>query len=615
MTMRTTTLSCLALLLLILAGCEASLHENFVDIEKPDKTPLGINLNAFAEGENIIIYQENIPIYYSFETSGREVLKAEFTLGDLLFESNGKSGELWFSPNQLPNGNYTLTCNLYVATNTGSIADQAGMEAYGGTMSWKVTVAYEKEPTETPEMATRINEEGYLELTWEKPYYKYMNFLNYTVYKRGELLATIEDAGITSFTDKGHVLDNGDWYNVKANFEDDVSWYVGYKILPNDNITIEQVEDLSAIDFCTVKWSNGKGYKCKWNIYVNQELKMKETEETSISIPLCAFGTQQYDLHYIQVEAVAYDAADRGSYTYSQSSTVGMMGKYLGNGFTNFDYNESDNTLYYSIFDEIYSMSVPDLKPIARHSSVSPANNTNAINTSEMNSRVLVSYNDALALYEGKMLTAPLIHPVSNRVNGMGARILNDDRIFYIEQTYPKDLMACILSADMESEKRVTLPESSFYGNGVVSADGKYIYLDSSVEIAIYTMSPEFEILEKKVYPTNESPFSNARFMPHNSSLLLVRRATTNTDGVITIYNTEDMTAVHSYEAQYANIDPKTGYLCLSQEDQVEIIDINSGETLFPLPIKQYQQAYLLGGILISSYGHVLNINPYLKKK
>lgn len=112
-----------------------------------------------------------------------------------------------------------------------------------------------------------------------------MNFLNYTVYKRGELLATIEDAGITSFTDKGHVLDNGDWYNVKANFEDDVSWYVGYKILPNDNITIEQVEDLSAIDFCTVKWSNGKGYKCKWNIYVNQELKMKETEETSISIP------------------------------------------------------------------------------------------------------------------------------------------------------------------------------------------------------------------------------------------------------------------------------------------------------------------------------------------
>ena len=84
---------------------------------------------------------------------------------------------------------------------------------------------------------------------------------------------------------------------------------------------------------------------------------------------------------------------------------------------------------------------------------------------------------------------------------------------------------------------------------------------------------------------------------------------------MITIYNTEDMTAVHSYEAQYANIDPKTGYLCLSQEDQVEIIDINSGETLFTLPIKQYQQAYLLGGILISSYGHVLNINPYLKKK
>ena len=78
--MRTTTLSCLALLLLILAGCEASLHENFVDIEKPDKTPLGINLNAFAEGENIIIYQENIPIYYSFETSGREVLKAESLL-------------------------------------------------------------------------------------------------------------------------------------------------------------------------------------------------------------------------------------------------------------------------------------------------------------------------------------------------------------------------------------------------------------------------------------------------------------------------------------------------------------------------------------------------------
>ena len=248
MTMKATLTYCISLLLLILTSCESPLHDNYIDITKPADIPIGIDLNAYAEGDNIIIYQENIAIHYAFDTGGREVVKAEFTLGDLKRETQGNSGDIGFAAYELPNGSYTLTCNLYVATNSGSLADQVGAELYGGTKSWNVTVAYEKEPEKIPEMETCINDEGYLELTWEKPYFKYRKFLNYTVYKRGGLIATIEDANLTSIIDKSHVLDNGNWYTVKANFADDSSWYVGTKSLPNKDITLEQTEDISSID-------------------------------------------------------------------------------------------------------------------------------------------------------------------------------------------------------------------------------------------------------------------------------------------------------------------------------------------------------------------------------
>ncbi|WP_291527841.1 hypothetical protein [Bacteroides sp. UBA939] len=614
--MKTTILSYLTLLLLILAGCEAPIHDNFVDIEKPDEIPLGINLNAFTQGENIIVYKANTRIYYTFETGGRQILKAEFTLGDMRWETWGESGEIWLSVYELPKGSYTLTCNLYVATNSGSVADQVGMEAYGGTMSWKVTVDYENDFTESKEMITRINEEGYLELTWEKPNYKYMDFLNYTVYKGGMLLATIEDADITSFVDKSHVLDFGEGYSVQAHFEDNNTWHIGHKYLPYDEINIEQVEEISAIDSCTVRWSKGKDYKCKWNVYVNDELKLSATEETSIRIPLCAFGTTWSALHRIRVEVVAYDESYRNSYPHSQYVTAGAMGKFLGDNHMRFNYNESESTLYYSVYGEVNSISVPDLTLIAKHNGVPSASITSAISSSEKNGKILVSYYDVLALYEGKMLPTPLTHSISSYfVNVQKARILNDDRVFYLERTYLGDMIACILSTDMKPEKRVVLQGAEVYSSyGVISADGKYLCLNNSEEIAIYKMSSEFEILEKKVHPINELTENNIRFIPHDSSRILVAKANTNAEATITIYNTEDMTPIHSYKALHVGVDPKTGYLCLTQRNRIEIIDIDNDETLFTLPIERYQGASLLGGILISDNGYAMNINPYLEK-
>ncbi|WP_291527843.1 hypothetical protein [Bacteroides sp. UBA939] len=612
--MKKTTLSYITLLLLIVAGCEVSLHDNFVDIEQPDEIPIGINLNTITEGENIIIYKEKTIIHYTFETAGREVQKVEFTLGDRQWETRGESGEIWFTPDRTPNGNYTLTCTLYVYTNTGSMADQVKLEAYGRTMSWKVTVAYENGPTEVPEITTRINEEGYLELTWEKPYYKYMNFLNYTVRKSGSLLATIEDVGITSFIDKSHVLDGGQQYDIQANFEENVSWHIGYKNMPYSKIIIEQVEDISAIDSCTVKWENEKGYKCKWNVYVNDELKLMETEETSIRIPVCTFGTFQYNLHQIRVEVFAYDASDRKGYSHYEYGTAGTMGKFLSDNYMRFDYNESENTLYYSVRGEVNSLSVPDLSPIAKHNGTGSYYDTYAINSSEKSSKILVSYSDVLALYEGKMLPTPLTYSIPYLIGGEGPQILNDDRIFYFDRTHSEDMVACILSADMKPQKRVILQGVPYSYFGIISADGKYICTSNTEEIVIYKMSPEFDVLEKNAYSIDEVTHNYIRFMPHDSSQILVGRATMNMGETetITIYNTEGMTPVHSYEAQFANIDPKTGYLCLSKRDQIEIIDINSGETLFTLPNELYHWVHLLGGILISERGYALNINPYL---
>lgn len=602
------------LLLIALTGCESPLHDNFVDIEKPTETPLRINLNAFSEGDNIIIYQENTAIYYSFETYGKKILKAEFTLGDKQWAANGSEGAFWFSPYQIPNGSYTLKCQLYVASHSGSIADQLGAEAYGGEMTWKVTVAYESEPTIVPEMTSRINNDGYLELTWQKPYFKYREFLNYTVHKRGMLIATIEDVDVTSIVDKSHVLDYGDWYEVKANFTDGTSWFIGYKTLPDQRITLEQVEDVSTIDYCTVRWSNNNDYKCKWNVYVDGELKLKETTETSIKIPPCPFGVR-WGNRYVQVEVLTYEEEYRSPSPPSQTIAAGTLGKLIGDNDMHIDYNSSENIIYYSTWGGINSMSLPDLTPIAQDDTYASVGYNNAIIASEKNSKVLAYYPFRLVLYEDSKLTSPQMFPLSLESIVFGVQILNDNRLFYFEKTFPKGIVACIVGVDMKVEKRVTLTGSSLYDNPTLSADGKYAYLDSYNEMIIYKFSPEFDIIEKKVYPAKDTPFNYARFRHGNSSQILVKRANIYTEGTTTLYNSEDMTPILTYNAEFGYIDPKTGYLCLSYAERVEVINMESGKILFTLPIDSYQQIYLMDGILFSNSGYALNINPYLKKQ
>jgi len=79
------------------------------------------------------------------------------------------------------------------------------------------------------------------------------------------------------------------------------------------------------------------------------------------------------------------------------------------------------------------------------------------------------------------------------------------------------------------------------------------------------------------------------------------------------IYHIEDMTIIRSYDAQFANIDPATGYICLTQNGQAMIVDMDSDEVLFTLPVES-TSAYLLGGVLISG-GYALDITPYLKRQ
>lgn len=611
--MKTSILYSFVFLLMVLTGCESPLHDNFVEIEKPAETSFSINLNAYAEGENIIIYQENIPIHYSFETQGKKVIKAEFTLGNNHWETEDREGSFWFPAYKLPEGTYTLTCQLYVATQSGSIADQLGTEAYGGTMSWKVTVDYEKEPTIIPEMTSRINEDGYLELIWQKPSFKYRKFLNYTVQKRGEMIATIDNPDVTSIVDKSHVVDYGEWYDVKINFTDGTSWYIGRKDLPNQYITLEQVEDVSAVDYCTVRWSNN-GYKCKWNVYVDDELKLKETTETSIKILPGPFGVR-WGNRYIRVEALAYEEEYRSPSPHTQSIQAGTLGKFLGDNYIRFDYSTSEDVIYYSVWGEVNSMSVSGLTPIMQDNTYGSTGYTNAISASEKNGNVVVYHPFKLALYSGKQLPAPQTFQLKTESITFGVKLLNDNRIFYFEKSMPEDITACVINTHMKEEKRTTLEGSSLYENPVISADGKYAYLNSYKEIAIYRFSPEFNVIEKKVYPVEEALSISAQFMPNNSSLILVRKLHSYSEGSVTLYNTEDMTPVHSYNALFGYIDPKTGYLCLSYLNRVEVVNMESGAILFSLPADPFQNPSLTGGVLISSSGYALNINPYLNKK
>ena len=111
-------LICYLCCICLLWSCEYKIHENFVDIEKPqDSANASIDLNAVTDGQTILINKET-ELNYSLTAFGKDIKGLKFKMGDIVWSDSDlqPNGSLMISSSTFPSGNYTLTCECYSPT-------------------------------------------------------------------------------------------------------------------------------------------------------------------------------------------------------------------------------------------------------------------------------------------------------------------------------------------------------------------------------------------------------------------------------------------------------------------------------------------------------------------
>ncbi len=198
----------------LLCSCEYKIHENFIEVEKPqDSLYVSIDLNALTDGQTILLNKETA-LNYSLSAFGKEIKDVRFKMGNKVWSGDDikPNGAIYINSVDFPSGTYTLDCEMFVRAGSGSIADQIGAEGAVGKKSWPVVVDY---GLEVPGMFTsRTNEEGFFELTWPQLAPTHLKLKSYAVYRnyQGNYDRIIVAADKNYFVDKEMLGGTANYY-------------------------------------------------------------------------------------------------------------------------------------------------------------------------------------------------------------------------------------------------------------------------------------------------------------------------------------------------------------------------------------------------------------------
>lgn len=153
-------------LALFLTGCESGLGDNFVDVEPQSGNGLQMKIYSNLPDDGTLLeIDDYYHIWYDIETPGHVFQSCTFRMGGKEWEEKEPSGYFVIYANEFPNNIYELTCEVQVKTGNGSIADQLGTEFFVQKQNWQVRVI-SRDPSSDP-LANKVNEEGFLELSWD----------------------------------------------------------------------------------------------------------------------------------------------------------------------------------------------------------------------------------------------------------------------------------------------------------------------------------------------------------------------------------------------------------------------------------------------------------------
>ncbi|MDR1880492.1 MAG: lactonase family protein [Tannerellaceae bacterium] len=603
----------------LLWSCEYPVHDHFIEIQKPaEAVEMAVYLTADNDGERIVLSESSTLKYNLSVAGGRRIQGCIFEMGERRWEfPDQSSGYIYVDKSDFPDGEYTLSCTLYAATESGSIADQLGAESYAGSFSWPLTVTTYYPPAASLRHA--INADGYLELSWDRPDIGVLPFYSYQV--TGTYWGVdIRDMAQTSFVDRSYVGENR-WYNALVYFENkEISyrepWSLGY-IQLNEVDPVFEI-DYSQEDSIRLSWDNP--YKSAVNIALDYSPLVAGYKEKSIRIPYAPFGARQKP---VQMTFIPYEETDR---TYANGfskwlSVVDSHGKKVSSSdyfYGIMAYHVTEDVLYVSDHDTLTSLVMPDAvvyKEKVRYNSY-----IKSIYASLSDLTVAVCDNNLIDLYDGKAFRNVRTVIADPQRYFTGAITLTD-----------KGKLLCLSynGAAGKTEGQVydattALFEASFelpaeivdLSNVFITPDARYLYTSSYSAIYVVSLDEAYRVTGTKRLDMYSSGWC---VNPRQTNQLFA-----SANGKIYQFDVAaglSPVSVWDYPGMFvANIDPATGYLLLvgqayvAGSDYVKIIRPETNEELATIPVSGSTNYRLAGNTLMSGSGYVMNIKKQLKK-
>lgn len=280
------------LFIILFASCEFDSDKEFYkEIEKPEEIMVGIDLAGVRPGEPIYIY-ENTRLYYTLNTSGKNLLKIEATLNGEYLNMTSYSYIVVPKASLINNGENILKLKIQLKTNSGSLADILEAEVYEGEFSFNL------QPVDNEFDLTVRNtqtNDKYLKLEWDRPSFDQLEIASYEIAftdTRGKKQTIPLDASATSFVDKDYVYGYRA-YSITMKFSGEKisdKTYIhnmSYTTITSDDVTVE-FKDLESTK---ISWKPNK-YRCKYYILYNRNDQVVASalfDNPEVNLPAPAF--------------------------------------------------------------------------------------------------------------------------------------------------------------------------------------------------------------------------------------------------------------------------------------------------------------------------------------